>query len=239
MAGTHCRTCGTSRSSANERKEVSTAQLASQPSWYYSDVLEIFLRTKWHYKMTIFYCALSHHLSLSSCWAALLSFHCAGWLLYCLSLRHPLVLSLRRPSLPSHHIAVVYCCRRPRTPSNAPAAIEHHYHHQHHWTLLYHSPPQQLPSIIATLKHQWPPLSIGPSNTNAHCCHPPPLVSIAIFASSSHSHRSPSPPPSNAVIAIECPLYRHHWTSSSSSTTTTTTGVVYRFTIVAWQKKRQ
>jgi hypothetical protein len=27
--------------------------------------------------------------------------------------------------------------------------------------------------------------------------------------------------------------------SSSSSTTTTTTGVVYRFTIVTWQKKRQ
>ena len=37
--------------------------------------------------------APAHHLLLSSCCTALLSSHCAGWLLCCLSLRRPLVLS--------------------------------------------------------------------------------------------------------------------------------------------------
>ena len=52
---------------------------------------------------------LLHHLSSSSRCAALLSFHCAGWLLRCLFLRRPLVLWLCRPFLPRHHLAVVHC----------------------------------------------------------------------------------------------------------------------------------
>ena len=70
---------------------------------------------------------LSQHLLSSSHCAALLSSHCAGWLLNCLFLRRPLLLSLCRPSSPRHRLAVVHQ-RRHQTPSNASAAIECHHH---------------------------------------------------------------------------------------------------------------
>ncbi len=89
---------------------------------------------------------MPYRLSLSSCCTALLSSHPTGWLLHCLSLRHPLVLSLRRlvvelsllapPShplvMPPSHRAgwLLRCLRRTLPlPSNA---NEHHRHHRHH-----------------------------------------------------------------------------------------------------------
>ena len=81
---------------------------------------------------------LHHHLSLSSRCTALSSSHCAGWLLRCLSLRHPLVLPFN---------AVERCCRH-RTPPPPPSlkAIRN----------------VQLPQLlsIATVKSKRPPSSI-------------------------------------------------------------------------------
>ena len=97
--------------------------------------LSLFLRASW---------LLRHHLLSSSRCTALSSSHLAGWLLRCLSLCRPLVLS-----------SIAHAIERRRMlppPSNTTAttAIECH---------LYHLPLPQLPSI-ATIKCQCPPLFI-------------------------------------------------------------------------------
>ncbi len=96
------------------------------------------------------------------------------WLMCCLSLCPPLVLSLCWPSLPHHHLAVVRQ-RCHQTPSNTATTIEHRHHH-HHFHCCHISRPSP-PSN--TNGHLCPSPS---SNSDAGCRRPPPLVSITIFA---------------------------------------------------------
>ncbi len=88
---------------------------------------------------------LHHYLSLSSYCTSLSSSHCAGWLLRCLSLRCPLVLSSQSTADTIKH------CQMLLPPSNTTNAVS-----------------------IIHLCHSCHPLPSPPSNTNAHFCPLPP-----------------------------------------------------------------
>ena len=137
----------------------------------------------------------SHHLSSSSRCAALSSSHHAGWLLRCLFFAppsHPLVVPaiFASPS-PCHSPSktppnTVKCCRYHRMPPPlSPLNVISIVHCCHS------SRPTQPSNTNSHLRPS------TPSNADARCRHLPPLVSIAIFASTSPI-RSPSPTPSKS-----------------------------------------